>query len=76
MEVSNLPAPAALAASKQPQPGIQPVSLVHKYSAVHPTAIVTVMDHFYRLVPEALQRILPLVPDDADESAPNAVRTG
>ena len=32
--------------------------------------------HSYRLVPEALQRILQLVPDDADESAPNAVRTG
>jgi hypothetical protein len=29
----------------------------------------------YRLMPGALQHILQLVPDDADESAPNARRT-
>ena len=31
--------------------------------------------HAYRLMPGALQHILQLVPDDADESAPNARRT-
>ena len=30
--------------------------------------------HAYRLMPAALQHILQLVPDDADESAPNARR--
>ena len=31
--------------------------------------------HAYRMMPGALQHILQLVPDDADESAPSARRT-